>query len=193
MANTKAPFETRIYYTVQGQVHLFTVPMDCQVEPVVGSEFSEISVKARGVGGAPLDTYVDSIVTLLRPFWSVNDDIGYAEFWKNDAVGFGSTYVATYPIGLAGTGSAGVVARQTIISLRSSNGGIAFLNLLETNIAGDNQVAWPFPAGAENNLAAYFCSTASPFVCRDNGYPIVPLRTSRGQNEALWRRRFRPT
>jgi hypothetical protein len=193
MANWPAPYVVDIFYRVQGQLHKHSAGMILSTEPEAGVEFDTLSAITKNGSLEPLDVVTDTIVSYIKPFYGPLDDILFAELWHYLPESFERQYIASYEIGAVGTGTAGQIMRQMIMSFRSSLGGVGYVNLLEGAFPQDTQTGWPFPAGAANAFATYVFSTASPYVFRDNGRPVTPINLSYGQNEKMWRKRFRPS
>jgi hypothetical protein len=134
----------------------------------------------------------------VRAFYRVADQIVSVTLWRYLPNSFQKIFITQAgvdspngAINLANPPTA--LANQQTFTFRSAAGGIAKLVLLETTIGGNSTIPFPVPnAPAINNLANWAVSADSHIVARDNGFLIVPLRLSQGENEAVWRKRYRP-
>jgi len=197
-ANFPGPYEVRLLYTTS----VSAVPLNhrqrlsCAIagdDPTVGTPFSGIDVGRRVGGAIALDAAVDAYVALMKVFYASGaSTIVSAELWKYASESFDASFVAAYDIGEAGTsGSANQAAAQSIVTMRTTNGGIFKLSYMETVIPA----AVTDPGTISNlgleNLIADIEAGNQPWIARDNGFPIVRIAHYPGQNEALFKKRFR--
>lgn len=199
MPNYPGPYE--IEFTLGGwtaPVREHKIRLNCAAlgAPVAGTLPTAITIQKAGGGTATLDVVANQAWSFLRQFYpSSITAIGYT-FWKyvtgTHAKNFISTGTLTTPLG---TGPAVVVKSQLTLTFRSANGSIAKTVLLETGFGGDAQIALvPNGAGtAPQKWAAYVLSTDNIVLAADDGYPILALRDSRGENERIFRKIYRGT
>lgn len=197
--NYPGPEVLRIYYTVTPSglgplQHVIQVNFeaDSPVEP--GTAFADIAVNPRVVADHPLSTVTDELVALLRPMWLAADcDVDYAECWKVGPGSFDYTYVSTYALGLAATGTGSTkIASQNIYTFRSWEGGIQRLYLQETETAPGPPLAYSGMAAIHQDLVDFFTDdNHSFFLARDTSYPVAFLRMLPGESESIFKRRYR--
>lgn len=192
-------WELRIYYetTPVGfpvMEHRLTVDV-AVIEPIlVGSDFSDIGVTQRNGLESTLDLQVDALVALLVPFYPSTSSFTRAELWNIPEGTFAGTWYGSYGIGESGTaGSPCVPAKQVTLTFRSMSGGTARIQLMETFEVGETRIGYPTGNALFDDVIDHVISLATPFKARDNGYFIGGIAASGGQNERLWRKRYRGT
>jgi hypothetical protein len=196
--NFPGPYEVRFKYDVNigGKVltHQARFSLVIPVAPDPGDPFSGIDVELSGGGSDNLADIVVDTWNVLKPFM---DDTGaectVVELWKYTAGTFNADYITTYALNSHGSDEgASVAASEHIWTFRTTGGGIFKVTLLETNYGWG--VSTPYGSASADNQAVmdYFShATLAPYVARDNTYPFVPLYVHPGQNEAVFKKRYR--
>ena len=132
--NFPGPYEIRLKYNtvVSGVTLVHTQRLSCAVagdDPGVGQAFSAIDVGRRVGGAIALSTAVNNYVNLMKVFYSnvSGNVIVSAELWKYIAGTFDASFVSAYPIDVAGTSASAIqAAGQSIVTMRSTNGGVTW-------------------------------------------------------------------
>jgi len=197
--NYPGPYEIRLRYATTpsglAQIeHEARYNLDLDGTPTPGDGFDTITVKQRGGSTAALDTTIDSWVTTFKAMFPATTDIIGAELWKYTAGTFQSSYVSSYDISEIGTsGGDSIAAQQAILTFRTVEGGIMRLSFMETpHVIGSSQ-SFPTSQTGVNALAAVVVASSNWILARDTSYPIFAYRFHPGQNEALFKKRFRQT
>jgi hypothetical protein len=198
--NFPGPYEIRIKYTatVSSVTLTHTQRLSCAIagdDPGVGDGFDVIDVGRRAGGAIGLDAAIDAWIDLVVPFYSGTGATNFvsAELWKYAAGTYDASFVSTYAIGEAGTNGGGVQqAAQSIVTFRSSNGGIFKLSFMESALASGGTDTGTISSAALEALVASVEDGDHPWLARDDGFPIVRIAHFPGQNEALFKKRFRP-
>lgn len=191
-------FELRFSYSVPvaGQVtlpHQHTIDVNVQGFPDVGTAFADIILIQKNSGEIQLNTWVELYMTRLQPFFSTGTEFSVVELWQYPLTGTNATWVSVYDLGIAGTsGSPANPAQQSTLTIRSAAGGILRHQLMEVVFLGQGQENPPFAQSEVTNLVTFLTDVQSPVRARDDGYLVAPLRWSLGQNEKVWRKRYRP-
>lgn len=192
MANFPGPWAVEIHYTVGGLNHsmLFSCSTPSLIN--VGDDPNTIDLYQKGGGTASLTTSVNVLVTLFQPLFDTTSDFVSFDFWKYAPSSYDRVWYSGGLIGLSGT-NAGTYApaKYRKFSFRTVGGGVAYITLLESIVDGNLQESYPFVSPASNAIADYAVSATSWLSARDNSYFAVPLRLSDGQNEVLFRKRYR--
>jgi len=116
----------------------------------------------------------------------------YCELWKYVPESFDASFVSTYDIGVEGaTAAATVSSQQTIVTFRSTLGGIMKLSFMETVITTVARDTLPFDNATLDSVADAVVAGTVPWMARDGGYPFACIAAYPGQNEALFKRRNR--
>lgn len=198
--NFPGPYEIRLFYTVpisgftalQHQAR-YNLRVDGTPDP--GTPFSGIDALRRDDSPFPLDSEVDDWVDLIKGMYSSTglSTIDFAELWKYTPGTFEAQFVSTYPIAVTGT-TAGTTANsgQVIVTFRTAGGGIMKISLLETVISSAGPDTLPFANAALDDMADQIVAGTVPWMARDNTYPFACIAAYAGQNEAVFKKRFRP-
>lgn len=197
--NYPGPYELRINYETDGTpggVYEHQLRLSCILasDPTPGDLFADIDIVPRVAASTNLASVTDELIILLKPFFSAADaTFVNAELWKYAALSFDASYISSYAIAVAGTaGTSTTPGQQTIFSFRTFGGGKFFVHLLETVGVPAVSENYADMDAAEKALADWFTDDAdSWFVARDNTYPLLVLKLHPGQNEALFKKRFR--
>lgn len=198
-ANFPGPYEVRLLYTasVSSVVLNHRQRLSCAVagdDPTVGTIFDNIDVGRRVGGAISLKAAVDAYVDLMKVFYAGSGatNIVSAELWKYATESFDASFVSSYAIGVAGTSGSGVqAANQSIVTMRTTNGGIFKLSYMESVISFAVTDPGTISNAGLEAMVADIEAGNQPWIARDNGYPIVRIAHYPGQNEALFKKRYR--
>jgi hypothetical protein len=198
--NFPGPYALRFFYiTVPTGFAPYThkLELNCSVEgdPVAGTAMADINLNQRGAGTVNAVTAINAFIALLQPHFSTSTDFTLVELWNYVEGTYDASFISAFSPALVGTGgapSAASAAIQTILTFRSLEGGIAKFGLMEGGLAPGQRQSFPTANAAINSLAAYVCSPTTWVLARDTSAPVVPLNCLPGQNEAMFKRRFRP-
>jgi hypothetical protein len=198
--NYPGPQQIRLFYTtsptgfpaIQHQAR-----MNIQVSAgtvIPGTLFSALTVALRGGGSLALNTYIDNWVILMKVMMATaaNNTIDYAELWQYPPLSFNGSFVSTYAINVAGTSAlAALPAVQNMITFRTIEGGIMKLNFME-GWSGQGAVDTPpFAQAGFQAIADFVISANNGWLGADTSYPFAIKALFPGQNEALFRKRYR--
>jgi len=114
-----------------------------------------------------------------------------AEFWYQPTPEDDPYWVYTYPVGEVGSSaSASVPERQSVISYRTGEGGIAFHYLMEIrgDVPGSQRQNFPTGNTPVNDLNSFLVGTNSFQVGRDGGFFITPVWWTTKNNDAIRKR-----
>jgi hypothetical protein len=197
--NFPGPYEVRLYYTTAPSgLPAFThqarynVSLFGAVTP--GLAFSAYDATPRAGALIPLSTVVDNWVALMRPLIGSGggNTIDYAELWKYTPGTFQATFWGSYGIGLAGTsGGAVVAASQLIQTYRTVEGGIMRINVMEGTLPAAGIDGPPFSPAQTENVRGGIIGASNCWLGRDTSQPMAAIGQYVGQNEALFKKRYR--
>lgn len=197
MPNFDGEYELRIYYTSQPAgfqeiEHRHTMDVNVNNWPEPGTAFVDIFVERRDTTTSNLSTVVDEYVALLIPLFASSQTITRAELWHIPEGTTNGQYISSYSIAELGTnGNDENPAYQGTLTFRSIGGSTMRVQLMEIPLASNLREPYPTGNALLNNIFAYVSGLTSPFLARDNTPPFAPMNYSGGQNEALWRKRYR--
>lgn len=196
--NFPGPYVVEIFYSVNqtpGGVLTHVARMNCNLvsAPAVGTTFDNISVVPRSAANKTLDTAVDELVAVLQPLHDqtrtsiINADLYSVAPQSNDR-----TYISSYAIGLPGSsGGAAQPAAQHCLSFKTQEGGTMRFYVLESQSTFVGRDDAPITSPDWNALAAYIVGTGGWLIGYDTSYPIVFRRWLGGQDERVFRQRYR--
>lgn len=202
--NYPGPFEIRISYSdanispVIEHVSRFNIAL--VGVPAQGDVFSNYDIKdIDGDTTVALDTFVEAFLAKFNKLFSNNMDVGDVELWKYPtAQSFDSVFWSSYtPTANAGTGvGSGVPAGQAYYSFRTQEGGNMKVSLMEGIRAAGSSITYGNMTADEKALVDFVLSGntttfSAVFLGRDTSYPFSFNRLFPGQNEALFKKRYR--
>lgn len=193
--NFPGPYTVKIFYDVAGYDHVLNLNVAFATPPAVGALFSAIyPLTDLGTTSAgSLQVWVDLLITDLKPLFSAAESaFRTAELWKNIPDSFAATFVSSYNISVAGTAAGSYTpASQEIYVWRTKEGGTMRLTLMETiDTVGQSQAYVDLSAGRKTLVDNNFGSP-SVWLGRDTSYKLAFLRMHPGQNEKMFRVRYR--
>lgn len=197
MPNFDGQYEVRIIYTTTPSgfpemQHTLTFDVLPDETPSIGTPFSDILVGVRDGLGLNLSDVIDDFVAGMIGIYPSTANIVRAELWYIPEGTFAGTFVSVYDITEVGTAVTGSqIAQQTTLTFRSIGGGSGRLQFMECSVAGNNKEAYPYANTAIRAIADYVTAPANPIVARDNTFFFANINCSHGQNERLWRKRYR--
>lgn len=193
-------FELRYFYaTVLSGLslnHRFTIDVKINVlsAPEPGEPFSAWpTVLGSGAAGT-LDTAANDLLDLLLPFWRPTTEFSRVELWRYfPEPSTDADFMSVLELAEPGTAAAGtdVAAQQETMTLRTLGGGIMRVQLMECVSTLTSKQNPPFSPAHFDALRTYLIGTAHPFVGRDDSRPLAAIAWGSGQNEKLFRKRFR--
>lgn len=198
--NYPGPYEVEIEYTtpISGVTLPHSLKVNCAAigTPAPGSPASAISLQTRSGTPALIQTCVDGLWAFLRPMLHTSVVAAVWTLWRYPVAGsFAKDFITSGTLtNPAGTAAAvPTAAFYGIFKFRSAGGGTMGITLLESVHSQKTKI--PLTANVSGNdnqkLAAYVISTAGWMIARDDSFPIVPTTLSQGENERLFRQRFR--
>lgn len=197
--NFPGPYQLRLFYTTASASfaalqHVAQYNIALTTDPSPGAAFSTITAVTGTGGPIVLSTLVDNWVALLRPIFSnsANNTIDYCELWKFTPGTNQSEFVSTYAIALAGQSASPMLASGMVIqTYRTIEGGIAKFYFMESVLTATTRDAPPFAPADMDAIRDFIATTPRPFLGADTSYPFAAIAQFPGQNEALFKKRFR--
>lgn len=197
MPNFDGVHETRWKYSVpiSGRTIIHTMTLDVKVlgTPVPGTDFTAIQTVAQNGTNATLQAEVQALWDIIRTAYNTAVELVYVELWRYGPNGQNAIYISasdvTNPLGTSAV--VPMAAQQQTFTFRSTNGGIMRLQLMETSVGDNLRQTPPYTPAGFQSLSVYVTGNSRPWQARDDGYPFVAIACSGGQNEALFRKRFR--
>lgn len=196
--NFPGPYELRFTYEtdVSGITlnHTQRVSLDLVAPPSAGDAFNNINAITRGGSAQPdLAAACEAWLALIAERFAVGVVFGIIELWKYAPLTFDATFISSYnPTLVAGvaTGSV-VVTQQETYTFRTVEGGVMRLQLMESVFASNDKNAYPTGVAVVDAIFDFVKSDVNWVLARDTSYPFAALNHLGGQNEKLFRLRFR--
>lgn len=190
-------YEVTIFYdtTPSGHPlleHTLTFDVEPTAPPEAGEAFNFINVAVRSGSPILLADAVDAFVAGMIGLYPSSATIIRAELNHIPEGTYAKTFISAYGIdepGVNGTGSQ--VAKQATYTFRSIGGGSGRLQFMESSITLDSRSSYPYGSAALNALPDLVTSNSNFILARDNSFMFANLHLSSGQNERLFRKRFR--
>jgi len=197
--NYPGPYEVEYNILVSGLNH--KMRLNCVVSgsaPAPGTLPTAISLMTKGGTPATLAVCANGFWEQIRLWYHTSVTCTGYTFWRYPFVNsyvkdFITAGAVTNPAALAST--AINQASQFTESFRSANGGSMKINALEVSFTTlTRNTLVPNASGtAEQKTAAYVLSSAGWMIARDDSFPIAATYYIGGQNETIFRKRYRPT
>lgn len=201
--NFPGPYEIRLFYTVDGTPggplqHEQRLNIDVAGTPTPGSAFVDISVNTSEALTVDLDVVVEEWITTLAPLFSSGVSFDFVELWHYPTPqSFDANFVSTYqPTANSGSsGSSTQLASQGIYTFRTIEGGIMKVSLMEQVHAPNVRESYSDLTAARQALVDYVLGggaiAGARFLGRDTSYPFAFIAYFPGQNEAIFKNRYR--
>lgn len=197
-ANFDGVYELRILYSTTPasellMTHRLTVDVNAVADADPGANFDTVELQPRAGATVMLGTWLTTdFLPLILALYPAESDFYLAELWKIPEGEYNGTFIAAKELAESGVNAVGnQVAQQTTFTFRSQGGGVARIQLMESSFSGQRKQTPPFLSAGANALSTYVTSNDSPIIARDNTPLIARIHQSDGQNEKLWRKRFR--
>ena len=193
MENASGPYIVKYTYVIQNITHNHEVNCYASGVPEPGTPPEDVSLISR-------DGLDVEYVTAVNDYWNIVREIlplgavgGPAVLWRVNPDNAVRTFITaaslTSPLGITGAPN---LAHYQVLTMRSTNGGIAKFQFMETsNTENSKYPIAPVEGSGFPGLAFYLASDENWIVARDDGWPAVSMNLSNGQNEALARKRYR--
>lgn len=189
-------YQTRIFVLVDGLTHVQRyrhIPIN--FSEAAGQPADQYEVQQRDFNVTAWDAAVENFLTNWVGQFNTDCTFFSAELWKyaagsNDAIFLSAFAPTTQPT----SGGTYTPAAESIFTARTALGHIVRFIEIEGRATGSAIIPWVADnAGNSTEKLAYDVTVASDstIVDREGGFPISALRISNGQNEAVWRKRFR--
>lgn len=197
MPNYDGQYEVRVIYdttpsgfSLMEHSLTFDVLPSNAVDP--GDEFGTIVIETHKSDPVVLDASVDAFVAGMIGIYPSTTTIIRAELWFIPEGTFSGTFISVYPIDEVGTAAGGSqVAQQSTYTFRAVGGGSARLQFMESSITGSGKSSYPYGSAAQNAIPDLVTADDNFIIARDNTFLFANIHLSNGQNERLWRKRFR--
>lgn len=192
--------EMRLFYTTtlssRPLSHRFSVdvriPTLDSVDP--GTPFADIQVENRNGSTGTLADACTTLLNLIHPLYRPTTEFSRWELWRYPPEpDTNPAFVAALGLSQAGTAAAGadLEAQQLTVTYRTIGGHQMRVQLMEHTLAGNGYQTAPFSPASLQSMAAHFTGLNQPWVARDNTSALAMIGAGLGQNEKLFRKRFR--
>lgn len=194
--NYPGPYEVVFKILVLGMEHESRYNCIAIGDPPPGTPVASVSLQTRSNVPRLLQLCVDDLWTQMRPHFHTGVTHSGFELWRYPTAGslardFITAGAVTNP---AGTSSGAVIqANEDTLSFRSANGGIMKFEMQESSFQ-TNQVSTLVPSATGSTIqriAQFILSANGWLLARDDAFPFAAYRHTSGQNEAIYRRRYR--
>lgn len=196
--NFPGPYEVRLsYQTTSAAVALdHTQRLNCDLTaiPTPGDDFSNINLKTRGGIATPdLAAAMEAWLALIAERFFTSTTFGTIELWSYTPLTYDATFISAYSPTIAAGLSVTVTnpMMQEVMTFRTQEGGIMRVQLMEGVIATNERSPYPTLNADIDAIFDFVKSSVNWILARDTSYPFAALNHLGGQNEKLFRQRFR--
>lgn len=202
--NYPHPWQARIKYQVDGLTHIHQVYLAPYVglwDIAPGQPASAYELDSVGTPDFDswVNTYINGSPLHSPPFegfkrWLTADgSIISVELWKYPPESNTGQFLTAVNMSEEGTESGSYdPASQIITTFRTQEGGIMRHVVMETTRPDNGQKSFSDLADWQQKFFTWqILDSGSPIIARDGSKPFAMSRLSRGQNEALFRKRYR--
>ena len=190
------PFSVQIPYIVQGISHNFEFNCDVLGNPAIAADPQFIDLRTRDGQGASLQYCVNTLWASLRMALHLSTIASTYTLWRRNQNNSERAFVSGGTLTPVNGGEGGTIqlAHQNTLIWRSAGGSFLRIVILEGVFGGNESVPYPTAAATGtpfDDINTFLLSGENWVMARDRSFPVVPLSLSNGQNEKVWRRRFR--
>lgn len=186
------PYEVELIYTFQSLTHKQRLNCDVTTVPNVGDPLTSVNLKTKAGTPVVAATAIQAWVDLIKPLFHSQTTFTVANLWKYVANSFEKSFVGTMDLQTLGTAAtANVLGAQRTLTYRTQIGG----KFRVTFIEGNNAVALPIAiptTGVIGAIDTFLRGNSDWIIARDGYYPAAGIYLLDGQNEAVFRKRYRP-
>lgn len=197
MPNYDGQYEIRIIYDSEPTgfpliEHTLTFDVLPEGVPVAGDPFEDINILQRNSAPTVLSDFIDAFVAGLIGLYSGESTFIRAELWYIPEGTFAGTFISAYAINEPGIAVANnVPAQQLTYTFRSIGGGSGRIQLMEPAVSGNSKTSYPYGSAALNAIPDLITAVTGAIIARDNTFMFANIHLSLGQNERLFRKRYR--
>jgi len=191
-SNFPGPYELEIKYTVSSVEHVHRVSCDTVGTPTVGDLPTAITLQTKDTVGILLNTAVTAYVALLKVRYHTSVTFTSFDFWKYTPLTYIRQWISTGVLSVAGTSTGSTsLAQQSTFTYRTLEGNIMRTVLLESIDDTKDRVPYASAPASVKAIMDYIVASDTWVLARDTSYPISPLNAVGGQNEAVFKARYR--
>lgn len=185
------PYEVELIYNYSGLTHKQRLNCDVTTTPTVGDPLTSVNLKTKAGTPVIAATAIQAWVDIIKTGFANTTTFTVANLWKYVPNSFEKSFVGTMDLNTVGTfAGANTFASQRTITYRTQVGGRFRVTFLEGGFAQPQQVAVP-STGAISVIDVFLRGTSNWVIGRDGFYPAASIWLLDGQNEALFRKRYR--
>lgn len=190
--NFPGPYQVDIHYTVDDLEHVQKLSLDLAADPTPGDTFDTIQAVTRAGGNVDLDDAIDAWETILLPRFSSDCQFTSCELFKCNNDNFNRIWLSSYSMSGVGTHvSAYAPANEVVHTYRTQEGGIMKVTWEECPLSFFAKAPLGSASSYEATIRDFILSTSNWILARDTSYPIAALNLLYGQNEVIFRKRYR--
>ena len=190
-------YQTRIKQLVDGLEHVYKLyHLPGNYADLPGQAPNAYEVVQADLNLVAWDAAVEEFLAVYKSQFSTDSAYTAAELWKADADTFDFNFLSAFtPVAQPTVIQAYVPACTSIFTARTASGHIMRITTIEGRTTGNTVLPWDALDGGTSveQLGYDVCQAPDRrIVDRYGTFPFAPLKQNRGQNEAVWRKRFRP-
>lgn len=192
--NYPGPYQVRVHYTTASRPHVQRLNVAVSGTPDPGLNMASYDFILRGGGTVQADTAIAAWIGLIDSlFNTATTNFTHYELWKYAPGTDDATFMSVLEGGATGASASAVVpAAQSRMSFISTEGGTMFIDFMETIHQLAVTDPYPFANADVQAVANFVISSSNWILAKDTSYPIAARNWNVGQNEALFKKIYRP-
>lgn len=191
-SNFPGPFEIEIISSVQGLEHKQRLNTQVQGAWNVGDPASSINLTRRDLTTVDSVTAVTAWVDLMKPFFAGDYSFDSFNVWQYLANTYDRIFISTAQLGVLGTGAGATnLCHQSIFTFRTQAGGTMKIVQNEDTNGSETRDSYASLGASAQAFMDFVVSDQAWMTARDDTFPIAPLNRVGGQNESVFKKRFR--
>lgn len=174
--------------------HIVEVNCDTVGTPSTGDDPTTVYLRTKDGVGATLEDSANALWDLLRPFFQGLTLCSTYTLWKHNPLNNDKLFISGGTLVHANGSNPGAntPAGQAIYTWRSGGGNTMKIALLEGVFTSNSSIPLASDTLAQViALNAFILSGADFVMARDRSFPVAAMKSSYGQNEKIFNRRFR--
>lgn len=190
--NYPGPYEIELHYDVDGEEHVARYNCDVVTAPTPGQDPATINLATRDGAGIFLSVAVNEWVNLLKARFDTGTNFAFYNFYSIAPLSTVRTFITTGTLNVAGTSvSSPRLAGQMTYTFRTAEGNTMKIVTLESVDISDIRVPYAGTGAGNQAIMDYVIASDTWFLARDTSCPIAAMNVVGGQNEAVFRSRYR--
>jgi hypothetical protein len=192
--STAGPYTLQFPIIQTGLLHLQEFNCDVLGTPAVGDDPSDVTMRTRVGDGVDLETAATALWGVIRAMYNPSSLCSTYALFKRNVDNENRDFISGGSLSAPNGSSAGAaqLAHQTTLTYRTAGKGILKLVFIED--IWTQQIRLPLNSGSAAEFGpinGYILGDDNIVMARNRTFPVAPLAATGGQNEKVFKRRYR--